>query len=141
MTEHVLVMLGRRLSGSVEVWDVRVFLCHMCVEPAGLCGRCTGVAVPLLVVPSPPGLPSKTQARGQPHTGKAPSSPQAPGLHPWYGCHLGACYPVCGPSGKAGLTCVGSLSRPPWWAGISRSHGQRFLPTAEPARPALRLLA
>lgn len=28
MMEHVLVMLGRRLSGSVEVWDVRVFLCH-----------------------------------------------------------------------------------------------------------------
>ena len=31
----------------------------MCVEPAGLCGRCTGVAVPLRVVPSPTGLPSK----------------------------------------------------------------------------------
>ena len=29
------------------------------VEPAGLCGRCTGVAVPLRVVPSPTGLPSK----------------------------------------------------------------------------------
>ena len=28
-----------------------------CVEPAGLCGRCTGVAVPLRVVPSPTGLP------------------------------------------------------------------------------------
>ena len=26
---------------------------------AGLCGRCTGVAVPLRVVPSPTGLPSK----------------------------------------------------------------------------------
>ena len=26
---------------------------------SGLCGRCTGVAVPLRVVPSPPGLPSK----------------------------------------------------------------------------------
>ena len=26
-----------------------------CVEPAGLCGRCTGVAVPLRVVPSPTG--------------------------------------------------------------------------------------
>ena len=29
------------------------------VEPAGLCGRCPGVAVPLRVVPSPTGLPSK----------------------------------------------------------------------------------
>ena len=28
------------------------------VEPAGLCGRCTGVAVPLRVVPSPTGLTS-----------------------------------------------------------------------------------
>ena len=25
----------------------------------GICGRCTGVAVPLRVVPSPPGLPSR----------------------------------------------------------------------------------
>ena len=32
---------------------------ELCVEPAGLCGRCTGVAVPLRVVPSPTGLPSK----------------------------------------------------------------------------------
>ena len=31
----------------------------LCVEPAGLCGRCTGVAVPLRVGPSPTGLPSK----------------------------------------------------------------------------------
>ena len=28
------------------------------MEPAGLCGRCTGVAVPLRVVPSSTGLPS-----------------------------------------------------------------------------------
>ena len=34
-------------------------LVELCVEPAGLCGRCTGVAVPLRVVPSPTGLPSK----------------------------------------------------------------------------------
>ena len=34
-------------------------LVELCVEPAGLCGRCTGVAVPLHVVPSPTGLPSK----------------------------------------------------------------------------------
>ena len=27
-------------------------LVELCVEPAGLCGRCTGVAVPLRVVPS-----------------------------------------------------------------------------------------
>ena len=31
---------------------------RLCVEPAGLCGRCPGVAVPLCVVPSPTGLPS-----------------------------------------------------------------------------------
>ena len=31
-------------------------LVELCVEPAGLCGRCTGVAVPLRVVPSCPGL-------------------------------------------------------------------------------------
>ena len=31
---------------------------HLCVEPAGLCGRCTGVAVPLRVVPSATGLDS-----------------------------------------------------------------------------------
>ena len=31
-------------------------LVELCVEPAGLCGRCTGVAVPLRVVPSPTGL-------------------------------------------------------------------------------------
>ena len=34
-------------------------LVELCVEPAGLCGRCPGVAVPLRVVPSPTGLPSK----------------------------------------------------------------------------------
>ena len=34
-------------------------LVELCVEPAGLCRRCTGVAVPLRVVPSPTGLPSK----------------------------------------------------------------------------------
>ena len=28
-------------------------LVELCVEPAGLCGRCPGVAVPLRVVPSP----------------------------------------------------------------------------------------
>ena len=47
--------------------------------PAGLCRRCTGVAVPLRVVPSPTGLPSKrgpglahththTRARAHTHT-------------------------------------------------------------------------
>ena len=34
-------------------------LVELCVEPAGLCGRCTGVSVPLRVVPSPTGLHSK----------------------------------------------------------------------------------
>ena len=34
-------------------------LVELCVEPAGLCGRCTWVAGPLRVMPSPTGLPSK----------------------------------------------------------------------------------
>ena len=33
-------------------------LVELCVELAGLCGRCTAVSVPRRVVPSPPGLPS-----------------------------------------------------------------------------------
>ena len=34
-------------------------LVELCVEPAGFSGRCTGVSVPLRVVPSSTGLPSK----------------------------------------------------------------------------------
>ena len=34
-------------------------LVELCVEPAGFSGRCTGVSVPLRVVPSPTGFPSK----------------------------------------------------------------------------------
>ena len=34
-------------------------LVELCFQPAGLCGLCTGLAVPLRVVPSPTGLPSK----------------------------------------------------------------------------------
>ena len=34
-------------------------LVELCVEPAGVSGRCTTVTVPLRVVPSPTGLPSK----------------------------------------------------------------------------------
>ena len=34
-------------------------LVELCVEPAGVSRRCTEVSVPLLVVPSPTGLPSK----------------------------------------------------------------------------------
>ena len=34
-------------------------LVELCVETAGYPGRCTGVSVPLQVVPSPTGLPSK----------------------------------------------------------------------------------
>ena len=34
-------------------------LVELCVEPAGFSRRCTGVSVPLPVVPSPTGLPSK----------------------------------------------------------------------------------
>ena len=34
-------------------------LVELCVEPAGLCGRCTRVSVPLRVVPSSTGFPSK----------------------------------------------------------------------------------
>ena len=39
--------------------EIKKRFVELCVEPAGLCGRCTGVAVPLRVVPSPTGLPSK----------------------------------------------------------------------------------
>ena len=34
-------------------------LVELCVEPAGVSGRCTGMSVPLRSVPSPTGLPSK----------------------------------------------------------------------------------
>ena len=34
-------------------------LFELCAEPTGVSGRCTGVSVPLRVVPSPTGLPSK----------------------------------------------------------------------------------
>ena len=34
-------------------------LVELCVEPAGFSGRCSGLSVPLRVVPSPTGLPSK----------------------------------------------------------------------------------
>ena len=34
-------------------------LVQLCVEPAGFSGQCTGVSVPLRVVPSPTGLTSK----------------------------------------------------------------------------------
>ena len=44
----------RDLVMDREAWhDV-----ELCVEPAGVSGRCTGVAVPLRVVPSATGLPS-----------------------------------------------------------------------------------
>ena len=51
---------GLRPSSSC-MWNPRVFAddargwqCPfvLCLQPAGLCGRCTGVAVPLRVVPS-----------------------------------------------------------------------------------------
>ena len=42
-----------RCSGSLRP------LVKLCVETAGVSGRCTGVSVPLRVVPSPTGLPSK----------------------------------------------------------------------------------
>ena len=48
-------------------------LVELCVEPVGLCGRCTGVAAPLRVVPSPTGLPSK---RG-PGLGSLPFGPRS----------------------------------------------------------------
>ena len=41
-------------------WDSHTPQKHGCfLWELGLCGRCTGVAVPLRVVPSPTGLPSK----------------------------------------------------------------------------------
>ena len=55
-------------SSSVEEWISACLsscsrsdrpLVELCVEPAGFSGRCTGVSVPLRVVPSSKGLPSK----------------------------------------------------------------------------------
>ena len=67
-------------SGSLQSWKRRVSLVlseegnsaclsrcsgglrplfELCVEPTGFSRRCTGVSVPLRVVPSPTGLPSK----------------------------------------------------------------------------------
>ena len=54
-------------------------LVELCVEPAGLCGRCPVVAVPLRVVPSPTGLPSKRgPVRSSSCLGRKP--PRAPQL-------------------------------------------------------------
>ena len=49
---------GTPLASRVAHGGLRP-LVELCVEPAGLCGPCTGLAVPLRVVPSPTGLPSK----------------------------------------------------------------------------------
>ena len=55
-------------SSSVEEWISACLsscsrsdrpLVELCVEPTGFSGRCTGVSVPLRVVPSSTGLPSK----------------------------------------------------------------------------------
>ena len=55
-------------SSSVEEWISACLsscsrsdrpLVELCVEPVGFSGRCTGVSVPLRVVPSSKGLPSK----------------------------------------------------------------------------------
>ena len=55
-------------SSSVEEWIYACLsscsrsdrpLVELCVEPAGFSGLCTGVSVPLRVVPSSTGLPSK----------------------------------------------------------------------------------
>ena len=48
----------KRLTGVDQHGGLRP-LVELCVEPAGLCGRCTGASVPLRVVPSSTGLPSK----------------------------------------------------------------------------------
>ena len=89
-------LLGRRVTQSIARWKIFLYhiefflseegnpaglsscsgglrpLVELCVEPAGLCGRSTGVAVPLRVVPSPTGLPSKRgpgMEAGQSHKG------------------------------------------------------------------------
>ena len=51
-------------------------LVELCVEPAGVSGRCTGVSVPLRAVPSPTGLPSKrgpSSGSSQERTGESAS--------------------------------------------------------------------
>ena len=44
---------------TTALLDTDIQVVELCVEPACLFGRCKGVAVPLRVVPSPTGLPSK----------------------------------------------------------------------------------
>ena len=64
--EHSLRQRSRSAQEEIGPWGAGRRLVELCVEPAGLCGRCTGVAVPLRVVPSPTGLPShKSRNRGQ----------------------------------------------------------------------------
>ena len=51
-------------------------LVELCVEPAGLSGRCTGMSMPLRSVPSPTGLPSKrgtSSGSSQERTGESGS--------------------------------------------------------------------
>ena len=52
------------------------------MEPAGLCGRCTGVAVPLRVVPSPTGLPSPRQDYWSGLPFPSPGDLPNPGIEP-----------------------------------------------------------
>ena len=49
--------LSSRVATRVSWSPLSGLKVELCVEPAGRCGRCTGVAVPLRVVPSPTGPP------------------------------------------------------------------------------------
>ena len=53
------IALRLKRDGKVTFVTYDSWLSDHVVEPPGLCGRCTGVAVPLRVVPSPTGLPLK----------------------------------------------------------------------------------
>ena len=52
-------------------------LVELCVEPAGLSGRCTVMSMPLRSVPSPIGLPSKRGTHAEPLQALPPSLPAA----------------------------------------------------------------
>ena len=47
---------SQQISSQAAEYAEIIGTVELCVEPAGLCGRCTGVAVPLRVVPSATGL-------------------------------------------------------------------------------------